>query len=208
MPAFKFIVFEGIDGSGKSTQSRLLTQWFRDQGLPLHETFEPTGNFIGSRIRDILTCRIKSHPITVANLFAADRYNHLTNEAYGICRHLREQHVICDRYLLSSYAYQGLDAPMEWIRNINKYNEELLWPDLTFYLRTDEETALKRITENREQTDLFETRDKLRQIAANYDTAISLLSPQQRAGVHIIDAAAPPETIAAAIRDIVAAQVL
>ena len=208
MPAYKFIVFEGIDGSGKSTQSRLLSQWFRDNNLPLHPTFEPTGNFIGSRIRDILTHKLKGHPATVANLFAADRHDHLTNVAYGICKQLQEKHVICDRYLLSSYAYQTLDLPMDWVREINKYNEALLWPDLTFYLRTDEATAMKRITANRGQTDLFETNEKLRQIAANYDQAISYLSDRQKENLHIIDAGDKPEQIAAKISSIVSATIL
>lgn len=191
MSQYQFIVFEGIDGSGKSTQSKLLQKWFDENQLKCHATFEPTDNFIGRQIRAILTHQIKGHPITVANLFAADRYDHLTNERYGILRLLQSQHVVCDRYLLSSYAYQSLDAPMDWIRTINQFNASLRWPDLTFYISIDVATALQRIQNNRAQTDIFETQEKLEKIAQNYDAAISGLSEAQRKNVFIIDGTKP-----------------
>lgn len=187
MSSYKFIVFEGIDGSGKSTQSKLLQSYLQEKGIPFHGTFEPTNNFIGAQIRNILTGKQAGHPITVANLFAADRYDHLTHEAYGLIPLLQNQHVVCDRYLLSSYAYQGLDAPVSWIKEINKYNEALLWPDVIFYIKLTPDQALARIKANRAQIDLFETEEKLTQIFHNYEQAIASLDEVKKKSMVIID---------------------
>lgn len=187
MSAHKFIVFEGIDGSGKSTQSKLLTQYFQDKNIIVHATFEPTNNFIGQQIRDILTKKKAGHPITIANLFAADRYDHITNAEYGLIPQLALGHVVCDRYLLSSYAYQAMGAPLTWIKEINKYNEALLWPDIIFYIKITPEIALQRILNNREQVDLFETQEQLEKIYNNYESAIASLTPEQKSTVVVID---------------------
>ncbi len=204
MRPHKLLVFEGIDGSGKSTQCKLLTQYFVSNQLPVHTTFEPTQNFIGSQIRNILTGKQEGHPITVANLFAADRYDHLTHKDYGMLSILEKQHIICDRYLLSSYAYQSLDAPLEWIKEINKYNEALCWPDAIFFIKISPEIALQRIQANREQIDLFETEEQLNKIYQNYETAIASLQPKQRECVHIIDGNDTIENIQIKIQQIVA----
>jgi dTMP kinase len=198
-----FIVFEGIDGSGKSTQSKLLQQYFDQKNISSESTFEPTNNFIGAQIRNILTGKIKAHPLTIANLFAADRYDHLTNENYGIINTLKHHHVICDRYLLSSYAYQSLDAPIDWIKTINKFNEAIRWPDLTFYIKITPGTALERIKNNRTQIDLFETQDKLERIYNNYDIAINQLEISQQSKVHIIDGTKKIEEIHREIIEII-----
>lgn len=198
----KFIVFEGIDGSGKSTQANLLVEYLNSIQQDALFTCEPTNNSIGTHIRNILTGKASGHPITVSNLFAADRYDHITNADYGILAQLKNQHVVCDRYLLSSYAYQGLDAPIDWIKTINSYSEQLLWPDLTFYIQIEPKLALERILQNRAQIDLFETMDKLTGIYNNYQTALATLSMEQRKHIFVIDGTLTIEEIKMQIIDI------
>ena len=73
----KFIVFEGIDGSGKSSQMRLLAQYLGDRGVRVHLTCEPTQSPIGSLLRDCLTGKLDTDERTIAALFAADRLHHI-----------------------------------------------------------------------------------------------------------------------------------
>src|ERR1041385_8108335 len=103
-----FIALEGIDGSGKSTQTKLLTEKLTGQGHRVYSTFEPTDNQIGKMIRSIFRGEVKADHRVIAGLFVADRLDHLLNEDYGIVKKLAEGYtVICDRYCFSSYAYQG-----------------------------------------------------------------------------------------------------
>ncbi|MCP4673516.1 MAG: dTMP kinase, partial [Desulfobacula sp.] len=80
----KFIVFEGIDGSGKSTQIQNISKRLKTQGLKAYTTFEPTDGPVGSLIRQMLSGEIKIDQRTIASLFAADRTDHLTNKKNGI----------------------------------------------------------------------------------------------------------------------------
>ncbi|NOZ59512.1 MAG: dTMP kinase [Euryarchaeota archaeon] len=134
------LAFEGIDGSGKGTQAKLLARWLRERGYEVFLTREPTGGAIGRVLRRGLStsCFL---PRTEALLFAADRSEHLRE----IMEHLHEGRiVVTERYFYSSLAYQsaaGLE--LEWLRSINSFAPEA---DLVIYLDVDPEVALERIT--------------------------------------------------------------
>src|SRR5436190_1426688 len=90
----KFIAFEGIDGSGKSTHMRLLKQGLEEKGYKVYDTFEPTDNKIGTLIRSILKGTEKADNRTIAALFAADRLHHLLNTNDGILNKLDEGYIV------------------------------------------------------------------------------------------------------------------
>ena len=99
-----FIAFEGIDGSGKSTQIQMLTNRIQEEGIRCYQTCEPSGGPIGSLTRQILTGRIKTDNRVIAAMFAADRLDHLLNEVDGIVAKIEDGiTVITDRYYFSSY---------------------------------------------------------------------------------------------------------
>jgi dTMP kinase len=134
------ISFEGIDGSGKTTVSTSFYLKLRENGYQCFYTVEPTFMRVGSLIR-LHASRIRNVPqYYLALLFAADRVEHYER----IIRKKLEKgfHVISDRYVHSSIAYQGgLLNDLEWVRNINN---RIPPPDLAIYLDIDPEKALKR----------------------------------------------------------------
>ena len=85
-----FIAIEGIDGSGKSTQIKLLKENFENAGYKVYTTFEPTGSEIGKIIRNIFSNRMEADHKTIAALFVADRLHHLLNSTDGIIKKLNE----------------------------------------------------------------------------------------------------------------------
>ena len=94
-----FIALEGIDGSGKSTQTKLLAGRLAGEGHKIYQTFEPTNNAIGSMIREVLRGNVKADDRVVAGMFVADRLDHLLNPEYGVVKKLEEGYtVIMDRY--------------------------------------------------------------------------------------------------------------
>src|SRR5690606_7193989 len=134
--------------------------------------------------RDAFVGKTNLHHTTIANLFAADRYEHITNAIDGILKLIADGYwVICDRYLLSSYAYQGSILDRKWIQAINAKNEALLWPNATFYIDLHPENAMKRIIANREQVELFETNEHLTKVHQTYQLAIEALNPTQKKSV-------------------------
>lgn len=169
----KFIVFEGIDGSGKSTVSQMLYDRINRQIGKVHKTFEPTDSPIGSVIRNILNRRIKSDGKTIAALFLADRLDHIQNDQMGMLKFLNEgTHVISDRYYYSSYAYHVPVLPQDWVIETNKVCADLLRPDIVFYLDITVEESMERINKNRSFKDLFETKEKITTVRKNYLEAI------------------------------------
>jgi len=167
-----FIVLEGIDGSGKSTQARLLELRLENEKQPVHRTFEPTDNKIGRHIRAIIRQEVTVHSETLAALFVADRLDHILDDNYGMKAQLANgYHVICDRYYFSSYAYHSLDVSMNWVMDANSLCAQLLKPDIIFFIDVDPAICMQRIANNREQTELFETKSQLEKIRANYHEA-------------------------------------
>jgi dTMP kinase len=164
-----FIVFEGLDGSGKSTQVRLLGERLRSLGLKVYETAEPTNSPIGSLIRNIMTGRIVSDHATIAALFVADRLDHLQNNVNGICLKLATGHtVLADRYYFSSYAYHSVHVPMDWVMAANSLCANILRPDLSIFLDVDPNECFRRLNNQNRHLELYESVDALERVRANY----------------------------------------
>ena len=181
-----FIAFEGIDGSGKSTQIRLLSDRLREQAIPFYTTMEPTDSPIGSLIHQIMTGRVKTDNKVIAALFVADRLDHLLNDVNGIVRKIEEgTTVIMDRYYFSSYAYQSVDLPMDWVIQANGPSSDILRPTANIFIDTDPDRALERIANNRFQKELFEDRARLVQTREKYMEAFDKLQNVEH--VAIID---------------------
>lgn len=176
----KFIAFEGIDGSGKSTQIQLLSNKLKDLGIYCYTTMEPTDSPIGSLIHQIMTGRIKTDNRVIAGLFVADRLDHLLNDVNGILAKVQEgTTVITDRYYFSSYAYHSIDMSMEWVIQANAQSKEILRPTITVFIDTDPDTAMERITKNRFQQELFEKKSRLIQVREKYLEAFEKLKDEE-----------------------------
>lgn len=190
-----FIAFEGIDGSGKSTQAKLLADRLKDNGISIYETREPTDAPIGSLTRQILTGRIKTDNKVIAALFLADRLDHLLNDLDGICAKIDSGvTVISDRYYFSSYAYHSVDVNMDWVISANSICADLLRPTCTVFIDVTPDESLDRIAKGRYRSELFETRERLTIVREKYMEAFEKLKDQEN--IVIIDGNQSPEKIA------------
>lgn len=175
-----FIAFEGIDGSGKSTQVQSLTQKLEAEGHKVYSTFEPTSSPIGKMIRGIFSHQMKADHYTIAGLFLADRMNHIMNEEDGLLKKLSEGYtVITDRYYFSSYAYHGAHVPMNWVIESNAMCAELLRPDLTIYIDISPEVSMERLRKGRESLELFETLENQKKVHKKYAEAFEILKSEE-----------------------------
>ena len=190
-----FIAFEGIDGSGKSTQVKLLNDRLKNEGHKIYETFEPTDSYIGTIIRDIFNHRIEADHRTIAGLFVADRLDHLLNKNNGILRKLKEGYtVITDRYYFSSYAYHGAHVSLDWVIQANSQSAELLRPDLNIYIDITPDISMARLNKGRTSLELFETIENLEKVRAKYSEAMELLKSEEK--IFKTDGNRTPENIA------------
>ncbi len=171
----QFFALEGIDGSGKSTQLALLARRLEEAEIPCLTTCEPTDRLIGRLLRQVLTGQVKCDSRVVAPLFAADRLDHLLNGENGLCQAVESGvTVLTDRYYFSSYAYQGVDFPLEWVIELNRPCAQLLRPSATIFIDVSPELALERIAQNRANVELFETRERLTRTREQYFRAFEL----------------------------------
>lgn len=149
-----YIVFEGIDGAGKSTQVQILKEWLQDNGLEVETLVEPTDSEIGGLIRKLLrnpNAETETMQKTLGLLFAADRML--------IMDKLEEDKIfISDRSFISSLAYQ---KPLEWIKEINRYVKK---PDLVLLLDLSIDNSAKRFSGE----DEFENKEFLKTVKSNY----------------------------------------
>ena len=155
----KFIVFEGIDGAGKTTQIQLLANALEERGIKCNVSAEPTKLPIGVEIRKRLSGAIPTTPIEMAELFAADRAMHNTHPECGINKLLSGGiTAISDRYYYSSMAYQGADIGLDKVKELNLGNPDIRHPDLCVFLDLTPDVSLKRINSaGRESTEIYET---------------------------------------------------
>jgi dTMP kinase len=158
-----FIVLEGPDGSGQSTQTELLARWFKRNNRRVFVTKEPTNSLIGGIIRSILKKEWQVDMKTLQLLFAADRAYHLRAEIEPFLK--KGIDVISDRYVLSTLAFGSLEEDLEWLKKINS---KFLEPDLTFILNVLGKVCAERIARSRFSFEIFETADKLEKIRNNY----------------------------------------
>jgi len=157
------IVFEGLDGSGLSTQSALLAEHLREKNEKVMLTKEPTASPIGRLIRSVLQRDHEFSLFTLQLLFAADRAEHLEKEIEPALQ--ANEIVISDRYILSSLAFGSVDNDVEFLKQINA---RFRTPDLTIIIDTPPRVCLDRIVKNRDNIELFEEEQRLEKVREQY----------------------------------------
>jgi len=162
----RFVTFEGIDGSGKSTASNLVFEKLKSQGYDVVLTFEPTDTWIGKCVQKCIES--KTDPFVTAFTFIADRIEHCKKISKWLDQ---EKIVICDRYAESTYAYQGAQMqdlfknPIKYLQELS--NDRIIVPDRTFVFVIDPKESLKRI-QNRNNLIPFEKISFLEKVHKNY----------------------------------------
>ena len=192
----RFVVFEGLDGAGTTTQTGLLAGHLAGLGLDVETTREPSTGPLGSVLRQALEGRLVLDPATMALAFAADRTDHLLNARNGVLHSLDQgRWVLCDRYLLSSFGYQvSEEIDAGWLAAVNRHARR---PDLTLFLDTPPQVCLERISARTAHRDLFENERALERTLANYRAA---LADEALAGpVVVVDGNRPPAEVFAGV---------
>jgi len=175
-----FIAFEGLDGSGKSTQVKPLAEKLKAEGFKVYITAEPTTNRIGSMIKDIFNHKMEADHRTIAALYAADRLEHLLNKKDGILKKLAEGYtVITDRYYFSSYAYHGVHMNMDWVIELNSLAANLLRPDLNIFIDVPIDICIKRLNQGRSSAELYEDEENLGNVRKKYFEAFDKLKGEE-----------------------------
>ena len=186
----KLIVFEGIDGTGKSTHIRLLTAYLEERGVTVRTSFEPTRGEWGMRVRAAAISGTRLSVEDEIHCLLQDRREHVEQL---ILPTLTAGHwVLLDRYYLSMMAYQGATgADVQRIRELNEAFAPA--PDLAFWLDIPVELSMQRIEARGQGSDAFEKRSFQEAVAGIY-------AEMQLPFLHRIDAAGTPEQTQAAIR--------
>ncbi len=159
----KFIVFEGVDGAGSTTQTELLYKYFKSKDKKVVKTCEPTDGPVGKLIRKALRHELKFSWDTLQLMYSADRADHLDKlilpslEAGKV--------VISDRYFFSTYAYGELNLDGKWLRSLSR-NFPL--PDVAFLVDVPVGVAIKRINASRGKKELYEKEKLLAKVRENY----------------------------------------
>lgn len=188
-----FIAMEGIDGSGTSTQARLLEMGIESLQRSVCRSSEPTTGLIGKEVRQILGGLHPERRPELAKLFAADRYEHI----YGLGGILEKSRsgVICisERYLFSSLVYQSHDFSIDELWQLNS---QLPLPSIFFYFDLSPQIAMQRIEKRGMAKEIFEKREFLERSRDHYHSLIKhyrqLKLPMQ---IHVVDASQDPEQI-------------
>lgn len=191
----KFIVFEGLDGSGQSTQTSLLRDFLLKQGYQVVITKEPTKDSeAGRKIRQILDEKTQEDPAELQKLFAKDREEHLKKIIIPSLKQGR--FVISDRYFFSSFAFGASDGvDLDWLI---KLNDNFLIPDQTFILDVRPEVCLDRIEKRGTTKTFFEKQEKMVKILSVYK-----ILPQRFPKAVLIDGERPITEIHEEIKNIV-----
>lgn len=184
----KFIVFEGLDGSGQSTQAALLKEYLEKKGREVLLTKEPTKESeAGKKIREVVVEKsISVSPQELQQLFTVDRAEHL--EKMVIPALQKGIWVISDRYFFSTFAYgtsHGVD--LEWLI---EQNSKFLLPDMTFLLKVSPAVCVERIQTRGKGVTLFEEQEKLERIWKVYETF-----PKRFENIHVINGEQPIEKV-------------
>ncbi|HKM09352.1 MAG TPA: dTMP kinase [Candidatus Methanomethylophilaceae archaeon] len=184
----RFIVFEGIDGAGKSTLIEGLSKSLSSRGIDIVSTAEPTEGPIGRMIRSGTVRKVSQN--AEALLFTADRACH-TQEILEWKESGKT--VLCDRYYASTIAYQstnleGTKADKEWLKEINR--PIIIEPDITFLLDIDPEMGMERVN-GRGDVSKFEVTEYLKKVRSNY------LEMAKESNFHVIDASGTEEEVLA-----------
>jgi len=164
----QFVTFEGIDGSGKSTVSKLVYNKLKSEGYDVILTYEPTDSTIGKYVQKCI--KTGGDPYVTSFTFIADRIQH--------CKKIKQwldegSIVICDRYAESTYAYQGsqledeIKNPIKWLKDLSK--NHIITPDRTFLFVINPKESLARI-QHRDELIPFERLSFLEKVHKNYLT--------------------------------------
>jgi len=177
----RFIVFEGLDGAGTTTQARLLSDRLQKQGRTVYLAHQPSEGAVGQLIRQILAGRAATRQAdgklgvgderVMALLFAADRLDHLQSQIEA--RLARGEDVILDRYTLSSLAYQGASISHDFITHANRFARR---PDLTLFLYVPASVALERVRSRGAKLERYETAHQLSMIEREYSRVVGTLA--------------------------------
>ena len=195
-----FITLEGGDGSGKSTQSAILTEWLVDNGHTVVHSREPGGTDLGLELRNIILHR-RGYiaPRAEALLYAADRAHNIATKVRPAIE--RGEIVIQDRYLDSSVAYQGAGRVLDAVevRDLSLWATEGLVPDLTILLDLDAASGRGRLDESRTTYDRLEAEEQ--DFHERVRQGYLELARAERARFLVLDATRPVDELAAAIRE-------
>jgi dTMP kinase len=195
-----FLVLEGLDGAGTTTQAGRLEEWLRSRRREVHRTAEPSRGPVGALVRSILSGRLRGggggafDPRALALLFAADRLDHWEGEIRP--RLEAGVDVVSDRYVLSSLAYQAVSTgDGAWVQEINGRAPA---PDLTIFLRVRPAVALRRRFAASSDREIFEVPEFQRRVHRAYGRALAgIVAAGQR--VADLDGERPPDAVAAAV---------
>lgn len=199
MPKGRFIVLEGLDGSGISTQTERLRIWCQQSGIPVLVTKEPTQGPAGLIIHLALQKELRNMPEDfLALMFAADRFLHVAREIEPARR--KGTTVICDRYVLSSLAYQSVKVrDVEWLRMINSH---VPMPDLTIFLDVPPRDCVRRLESDVwrgfDKVQLYEKQPMLELVHHNFKALIRELN-SERHPIVVVDGTQKIEDVTAAI---------
>jgi len=160
-----FICVEGLDGCGKTTQTKLLVRKLRKMGWDAVYTAEPSRGKIGKFIQKYcLHGEKRTFPIVEALLFAADRFEHVEREVIPALN--EGKIVVSDRYVYSSLAYQGATGlDLKWIEMIN---EHAIRPDLAIFVDVEPEAVIKRLKPKKSVMENLETQRKVREVYVKF----------------------------------------
>ena len=177
----RFIVYEGLDGAGTTTQAKLIAERLQAKGRTVWHAHQPSEGPVGALIKQVLagrgaTVTADGHPgqldeRVMALLFAADRLDQLASQIEP--RLARGEDVILDRYVLSSLAYQGASVSHDFIQTVNRY---AIKPDLTIFLYVPASVALERVRSRGAKLERYETAQQLQMIEREYSRLVGTLA--------------------------------
>lgn len=198
----RFLVLEGIDGAGKTTQAALLEAHLRAQGREVFRTAEPTVFPSGVALRQALSGALPKSECEMAVMFVQDRIAHNLHPTEGLEAKLSAGiDVICDRYYYSTLAYQGQSTDYEWVKAMNLCCPEILRPDLCIYLDLTPKQSLERIRMGRDSVEIYENEETLTRVREAFHFVLGDLSKHDR--IAMINAYRTPEEIAKEIAETV-----
>lgn len=195
-----FVTFEGVDGSGKTTQLRLLAESLRREGHTVVETREPGGTPIAEKIRSLLLdpANTAMTPRAELLLYEAARAQHVEEVIRPALE--RGEIVLCDRFTDATLAYQGYGRgfPLEELRRLNAFATDGLQPDLTFLFDVDWETSRERVGSRGQGQDRLEGEAEVfhRRVRAGYQH----LAAQETARIVLLDGSHSAAVIQSDIR--------
>ena len=197
-----FIVIEGIDGAGKTTQAELLREHLLSRGRSVHRTAEPTSYPSGVALREALSGRVSKTECEMATMFVLDRIAHNVNGTDGLATLLENGvDVICDRYYYSSLAYQGQSTDYEWVKSMNLKCPDIRQPDLCIYVDLLPEQSLERIAKGRETVEIYENLSTLTKVREQFLSVIRDLG--ERDNICILDGYRTAEQVSEDVNAIV-----